>query len=393
MAVLKNPVYPVFSGAFYRKRYQGANAILMIGVMLVSLAVSSLTIDTAYILTFQNQLQTAADAASLAGTLELIKSKSSTTIGRMDDVEEAVEEVIKANLPNVVLDPDDIIVGYVDPVTKSYNMNHFNLPPSGATPFLATGGYNAVRVAIRYTDDSLNGPVGTIMAKVFGVDTTEVQAYSVSLMDQTVSSVGSGGGLRPIYACQAQVNQAFASGNPQSHVAQVYGQKFALDGNDEIEGCPELGTGNWGFADLRDCDPGVPGANDTAKWFDEGYEGTVETGKCYSTQAGNFLSNSNVREAIDKLIANETVILLPVINTFEGTGSNTEVSVSGFVGFVVTGYVSNGSANQRHIEGYFTQALCRAGCTTGNTPTGPGLAVVKLRLASDQGYDPDLYEE
>jgi hypothetical protein len=107
----------------------------------------------------------------------------------------------------------------------------------------------------------------------------------------------------------------------------------------------------------------------------------VHSNRCYSTQSGNFLTNTEVRRALDTLIANETVISIPIYNQYSGGGADTQVTISGFVGFVITGYAANGSSNNRHITGYFTKTICTDECTTSSDGSGNSGLMAKLRLA------------
>jgi len=358
----------------------------MIGIILITLAMSSLAVDVGYALVFQNHLQTTADAAALAGSVRLFKSNSAASV-RAVEARQASEDLVDDNMPETYLDTGDITLGYINPANKTYDPSSFTTPNSSSA-YTSTGGYNAVRVNIRYTDDSTNGEVPTLMAKIFGVDSIPTQATSVSLIDSNIGSI-TNGGLRPLYVCQAQFQQAMADGNPANNVARIYGDKFYLDGSNTISGCPAPGSGNWGFADLRNCAPGAVGNSTLGDWWANGYSGTVNAGSCYSTQPGNSISSNNVKTALDALIADQTVILLPLIDTFTGSGSNTSVNVVGFTGFVITGYVANGSASNRHIEGYFTNALCSSGCKSGTGNGGTsGVATIKLRLAAeDPSYE------
>lgn len=349
------------------------------GLILLSLMVSALAIDFGFYFSAQNRLQTASDAAALASAAELYRSNALDPIERQEDATIAADDYVTANEPNLTLDANDTTFGYVDPSIKKYEADNY-ATPSNNPNYAMTGGYNSVRIVLKRTQDSSNGPLKTIIARMLGIENMNAGAFSVAFIDQGIASVNNGG-LRPIYACQAQVTQAMLDNIPENNVIRIYGDRMEVDGLANIAGCPPPGSGNWGFADLRNCNSDVPGANDTAAWFESGFPGTVHSNQCYSTQSGNFLTNSAVREALDTLIANETVISIPVYNQYSGGGANTRVNISGFVGFVITGYSAQGSANNRHITGYFTKTLCRNECTTSTDNSGSGGLMAKLRLA------------
>lgn len=362
-----------------RASAKGFNWIHLTGLMVLTLCASALVIDFGFYFTAQNQLQTSADASALAATDELYRSNSLDPMDRRSDASYAASDYVDRNQPGILLDSSDVTFGFVDSDTRQYNSETFETV-STSPDYVMTGGVNAVRVAVRRTDDSSNGPLQTIMAQALNIPTMQTGAFSVAMLERSIGSVSSG--LRPIYACEPQVTMAMADGNPENNVIRIYGDRMMVDGVSNLPGCPAPGSGNWGFADLRNCDPDAPGSNDTAQWFASGFEGTVFADECYSTQTGNFISNSGVKDALDQLIANETVITIPVYDEYSGGGSNTNVRISGFTGFVVTGYQANGSANNRYIEGYFKKTVCRDECSSGEEGSGSGGLMVKLRLAS-----------
>jgi Flp pilus assembly protein TadG len=361
-----------------RRASRGMHLIQLAGLMVLIVMVSALAIDFGFYYASQNQLQTSTDASALAAAAELYRSNALDPSLRREEAVDMAQEYVEKNQPNLTLDSGDITFGFVDPATKMYDPNTFETISTDPA-YKLTGGINAARIRLMRGGGGSNGPLQTIMAKTLGIDSMSTGAYSVAFLDRGVSSISAG--LRPIYACEAQVNKAMEDGIAENNVIRVYGDRMEVDGVGNIAGCPQPGSGNWGFADLRNCDPDAPGANSTATWFDAGFGGTVYADECYSTQSGNFISNNDVEAALDKLIANKTIITLPVYDGYSGGGSNTKVDVSGFAGFVITGYTSNGPAADRNIQGYFTKTVCGHECTTSNDGSGSGGLVVKLRLA------------
>jgi Flp pilus assembly protein TadG len=361
-----------------RRVSSGYHIIQLMGLILLSLMVSAITIDSGFYFAAHNKLRTASDAAALAAASELYRSNALDPTERQDDARMAADDYISENEPSLTLDADDAAFGYVDPVTKTYQPANYGTPSNNPN-YAMTGGINAARVVLRRTEGSSNGPLSTVVSRMLGINSMNAGTFSVAFIDQGIGSVTNG--LRPIYACQAQVTQAMLDNIPQNNVIRIYGDRMEVDGIANIAGCPPPGSGNWGFADLRNCNPDVPGASDTASWFSTGFPGTVHSNRCYSTQSGNFLTNTEVRRALDTLIANETVISIPIYNQYSGGGADTQVTISGFVGFVITGYAANGSSNNRHITGYFTKTICTDECTTSSDGSGNSGLMAKLRLA------------
>jgi hypothetical protein len=363
-----------------RKACKGYQLLLLVGMILIGLMVSALAIDYGYYYAAQNRLQTAADSGSLAAVQELYLNSNASVNTKLQSARGQAQSVVSANMTGLNLDTSDVLFGYVNPVTRVYDPNTFRTPSSNSN-YTATGGYNAVRVATRRSDSSINGSFNTIMSNLFGVSKFNAQAYSVAMMDQNIGSI-TNGGLRPIYACQAQFNTTMQDGVPENNTVRIYGDHVEVDGVQNAAGCPAMGSGNWSFADFTDCGPGSVGTSTIKDWFTGGYPGTVDLGKCYSTDPGNFISS--ISDELNTLISDKTVFPIPLYNSFSGNGSNTQVTISGLAGFQISDYQANGNQADRYIEGHFHRYVCSNGCTSnssGNT-SGPGGSVVKLRLAS-----------
>lgn len=356
----------------------GFMTIQLLGLVMLSLIMSGLAIDFAFLYAAQNHLQTAADSAALAATQELYSSIAVDPDDRLADAKDAAADFVDSNEDGLSLASDDVVFGYVNPTTKKYDRLNFKTPTLDPS-YTATNGYNAVYVRVRKSEGSANSPLRTIMANLLGISHMNAEAESVALLDQGITSI-SNGGVRPIYACQAQFNRTMQDGIPQNDVVRVYGQHVEVNGVQNEAGCPTMGSGNWGFADLRNCNSNAVGSSTISDWFRSGFPGTVRAGQCYSTNPGNFIPS--IADELDDLIANQVVFPVPLYNSWSGGGSTSQVNVSGFVGFRITGYKSNGNASGRYIEGYFTRYLCNTGCTSTSVPgVTPGGAVVKIRLA------------
>jgi Flp pilus assembly protein TadG len=346
-------------------------------IILIGLMISSMGIDFAYYFAANNELQTAADSAAMAAATELYRDISIDPTVKMNDARVQAQSYLSKNQSNMVLTTADVLFGFVNPVTKIYNSTSFSTPSADAN-YAATGGYNAVRVLVRKDQGSANGQLNTIMANLFGLHKVDLTAGSVAMVDQTIDTMNNGG-LRPIYACQAQFNRTMQDGIPENNLVRIYGDHVEIDGVQNTAGCPAMGSGNWGFADLTGCGAGTVGASTIATWFSGGYPGLVTVGQCYSTKPGNFIAS--LTSELDTLVSKGTIFPIPLYNSWSGNGSNTNVNVSGFAGFKITSYVAHGAQANRYIEGRFYRYLCNTNCSSSGTTT-PGGSVVRLRLAS-----------
>jgi hypothetical protein len=362
---------------------QGSAAIQFIGVIFISLMFSAVAIDLGYFFTAQNQLQSAADAAALAATKELFTSNALDAGTRLASARTQASSLVDTygNSTNLIkIDPaTDVTFGYIDPVTKQYNAGTF--ATASNDPNLAKmAGFNATKVTVKRTANSASGKaLGTIFSRMFGVNSMDAQANAVAMMDGTITQVSKG--LRPFYGCVSQYNQANADSNPTNNIVRVYGEDLTIDGHSA--GCPPAPSGNWGFADFRDSGASSPGNSTLTDWVTNGYSGSspVIAGHDYSTAPGASLGSNGISSALDQLIANKTPVLLALIDSVSGSGSNTTAHVSSFVGFVFTGYQANSGQGGPYVEGYFTRYICNEQCSTGTT-VNYGNGIVKLRLAS-----------
>ncbi len=364
----------------------GTGVIQLVGVTLISLMVSSLGVDFAWYFAAQNQLQTAAESSALSAAYKLFKSKAPSPAQRQQEAVRAAQTMTTENLPgelNGALDTDDVTFGFVDPATRKVNSSTFTTPTQ-SPGFAHTGGYNAVKVSLHRDNGHTGGQLPTVFAQLFNVNGLDAEAHAIAMADNHIEKVVSG--VRPIYSCEAQwlrSKQNLDAGTQPPNV-RIYSDRFQTQESGRwtaSPNCPTPGAGNWGFADLRNCTSNSVGACTIADWFWNGYPGPVSVGTCYSTKPGNFLSAGDVSRALDSLISNKTEVLIPVVplNQFRGSGSNTNVLPSAFVGFVFTNYRATGSESSRYVEGYYTRTVCSTGqCVSAETADEGGVSTVRL---------------
>ena len=172
-----------------RRRESGVSLIFAAIVAILLIALLGLAIDAALVASTAQQLQAAADAASLAGA-RLVKLEAAAndpnnpyTLTRQAAIDVALANVA-ANVTvkidqNVSNDPDgDIVVGMWDTLSKT-------LTPDLLTP-------NAVRVRCHRTPDNPDGKLALMFGPVFGWADSDVSA------DSTAALAASGGALMVI---------------------------------------------------------------------------------------------------------------------------------------------------------------------------------------------------
>jgi Flp pilus assembly protein TadG len=111
--------------------------------------------------------------------------------------------------------------------------------------------------------------------------------------------------------------------------------------------------GAFGMLDL-DGEGGAVGSSEEAAWILTGFDRYLGLGK-YKSDPGAKFSSSNVQGALDARL--NTVLLFPVFKTLDGTGSNADYDIIGWIGFHLTSYDAHG--NEATLTGYFTQYIAR----------------------------------
>jgi Flp pilus assembly protein TadG len=360
-----------------------ANMVMFTCLFLLAIMLSAMGIDVAANMLEQNILQNAADSAALAGAQTLFTSTSSAT-NRLAEARSTIQGII--NQYNTAQNPiqidvnNDITFGYLDPNVTPVNYSTFTTP-STSSNYTYTGGYNAVRVAVRKTASSPAGAMPTFISHMFGVNTMETAASATAVMDN-MGVTQMTNGLRPFYGCYAQFQAAQQRGLLTTDVATIYGSLKLNNAN--VAGCPSYTAGNWGMADLRNSTPNSPGISNIRDWVQYGFNyngayNAVVTGQNYSVQTGNAISSMSSQ--LDSIL--NKPITIPLVDSLSGSGSNTRARVVAFTGFVITGYTQNGPASGREIRGYFTKNICTDKCAgTNGAVSTVGGGISKLRLIS-----------
>lgn len=347
----------------YKSHSGAATTIMMVALFLVGVMFSSMAIDVGVYFNAQNMMQTAANAGAMAGIDKLVKSKQMSLSQKQSEAIEVAQNYVAENAT----------VGM--PFISDINDITFD----------TSNNANTMQVKVLRKEGKTGGQIPTLIANMVGISGTDATATAKAKANGRISSIN--GGVRPIYACDAQWKMALNlinQGLPSPRV-RIYGDRFQIfqsnSWTDVTNGCPVPGSGNWGFADLRDGAPGTVGASTIGEWFANGYPGSVEVGKTYSTKPGNFIGSGPVSDALTTLINNKTEVFLPVvpIDKFTGQGSNTQVQPSAFVGFVFTNFKANGSSDSRYIEGYYVKKTCNASTCSTNTTASEG-GVYKIQL-------------
>jgi hypothetical protein len=154
------------------KREQGVVIIIVALCLVLLVGVAALAIDIGYLYTARTELQRVSDAAALAGARYmgevysgLETQEASNFYIPKEDVFAAINDVAKQNKAgneSISIGIEDLRLGRWDPYKSDTDLYMETL-----------FGPDAVSVVAR-RDDSANGPLGTFLARVFGIQTINV---------------------------------------------------------------------------------------------------------------------------------------------------------------------------------------------------------------------------
>ena len=124
--------------------------------------------------------------------------------------------------------------------------------------------------------------------------------------------------------------------------------------------------GAFGMLDLNG-EGGTVGTDEESDWILHGFDKYLGLGK-YKSDPGAKFSSGNIQSALEARL--NTVLLFPVYKTLDGTGSNADYDIIGWIGFKLTGYEVHG--NNATLHGYFTQYIAQ-GILASHSPGSGGV--------------------
>jgi Flp pilus assembly protein TadG len=257
----------------------GQAAVLSVVWMVVLLGMGGLVIDLGSWYRSQRQLQQQADASALAGAQELPNDTSTAS-------SEAIDYAKK---------------------------NGYTLTPSGITFSSAVAPNDSINVKV-------NNNAPTFFSKLFGINTVPIKAEATA----ETSLMGEARYVAPI---TVNIKHPMLSGPgcPCFHVPTT----LPLD----KRGAP----GAFGLLDL---DNGTGNGGSTlASWISLGYDAYLGLGD-YSSNTGAKFEGTDIDNALQSRLG--TVLLFPVFDTIDLTGTNAIYNIIAWVGFKLDGYDTHG---------------------------------------------------
>ncbi|MFQ6672466.1 MAG: pilus assembly protein TadG-related protein, partial [Candidatus Tectimicrobiota bacterium] len=265
-------------------------ALLLVALM----GFAAFAIDVGWIIVVRSELQNAADAGARAGVVDLVQ-----------DGEDAA---------------------YAMAGVYTTQPNHFlltNPAPAADGVNVAVLGPETLRVQVRRTTGTTAGPVGTIFARVMGIETTEVRAVAVATVDRRIIGTGPGN-LLPVAIKKEMVDADGDGFYDLRNIIDIFPHPWAV--------------GDFGLLDL---DGGSNSNDDIVRWIESGYDATfvipqsagdiyVEGSEHMNLEGKPGVVGESIGDAVYLRVGDR--VLFPVFDEVSGHGANARFHIIDFVG-------------------------------------------------------------
>jgi hypothetical protein len=299
----------------------GQAFVLMTLSLAVVMGMAALVLDVGSWFRTDRRLQQTADAAALAGAQMLPNDPSAARSTALSYANQNGGDVQSA----------DIVI------TSTFNAN------------------DTISVKAAKTDPGF-------FAKLFGMNTADIKADAKARTDSPLQARH----VAPmvVHCNHPKIQNCDGNGSPQ------FGPGNSTKMLYDNMGAP----GAFGMLNL-DGGGGTPGTSVQAEWILHGFDKNLPLGD-YKSNPGAKFSSSEIQGALNDRLG--TVLLFPVFRTLDGTGSNAEYDIIGWIGFHLTGYEMHG--HNAELEGYFTEFIAQGILATSGSGIPPTFGVKSIQL-------------
>lgn len=240
------------------RRRRAASAILALVTVPVLIGFAALTIDVGMIYNTRVDLQNAADSAALAAT-HALTSEAMMQV-RMKTSGDALHDVWDQALLNIkpISDGSRTLGGTsIQIETSDVTLGWINT--GSATEPLQTGvssaTFNAIRIETRRTQESANGPVQLLFARIFGRQSADVSATAVAVFDDRFSTFDAGRDRSLLWPFTKNVDeydaQLTTGGDAYGYDPDAESVTAGADGTREVVLYPgDEAPGNYGLLNI-----------------------------------------------------------------------------------------------------------------------------------------------
>ncbi len=372
---------PAANRKSHPRRTAGITSITAL-LLIPLLAMLAFAIDLGYIWRADAELQTAADSAALAGASQLFSyavqanqsGLSATQRGLLQSA--AIQQVrtrartfvgyhTAGGVPLVVND-SDITIGYIADPTVPPSQSGGTWLAGATDPFP-----NSVQVVVRRDQSVSTGPLGLFFGRTIGTPTSERSAASVASLRGTnvTGFVGTGSRMLPIAMSIGTLNALLGSASPPAGVVLQDNYTVTLpaaggavppsnvtaggDGVSEASIFPATTTpGNFGMLSLHSGKESSASVYD--QWITSGPTAAdLATFGPSGLQAGMTLSGGpGLKASEDSPLKSIIGVphVMPVYDTYAGSGANTTYHIVSFVGATVVAVDLKGGSKYVQIQ-------------------------------------------
>jgi Flp pilus assembly protein TadG len=340
----------------HRHHHRGAVLVLFAILLVVCMGVVAFAIDIGLLTLSRNEAQRAADAAALAAGHELMAGLQTDNVRkRLDRFQSQVETsaVTYGSLNSLsgsgakIIPAEDVVIGtLINPENPQLGVEPANLLVS-----------NTVQVTVR-ADAARTNPIPFFFAPFLGISTGDVRARAIVRFAGRMGGVkvNSSTTLTPLLPFTFHVNEwryQVDEGNGPDTWSYDESSGTVSPGAD---GVPEFvffpigsGSGNWGTIDIGE---GGNSSTDLQRQILEGVNDTdlsafggqfaVDPAVGYLEVNGDTGVDATLEDPLRSIIGQPRVI--PLFETFTGTGNNCLYHVVGFAGIRIVDVCLKGSS-------------------------------------------------
>lgn len=365
-------------------------AVLVAVALPVLLGFAALTLDVAQIYNVREDLQNSADSAALAAASAYITDPmlqirlgygggaafDDTTAFGITEVNRVAARNQSFGMTSTAIDSADVRFGWIDLA-------------SGTSPLVTGGDYdaaNAVQVTVR-RDENENGAVSLFFAPIFGVNTAEVTASAVAVLDDRFQGYNLNDGTAevwPVTVSKTIYQQELVGGSDSWQVDTNGTPTSGSDGVREINLYPYVSVpGNFGLLNIGIGSSSASGLSDQFEYgvtpdqmTDEIGSSTIsfydDTGASITHDIGGTPGlKASLETAMDTRVGQVVAFLLH--DQVSGNGSNSTYRTTGMVFARVMDVRLKGASSSR---GVWLQPVAYAGAgvvTNKNAPSSNGM--------------------
>lgn len=284
---------------------RGVTALFAAVFLVVFVGLTAMVVDLGQIIIVKSELQNGADSGALAGVVDLLYYGS-------DEAVEAAKTY----------------------TTRASTYRLTKPPPGPDGVEVAELGPETLQVRVRKAVGTSAGAVPTVFARIWGIESSRVEALAVATMDHRI--IGTGPGNLMPFGVHKRLADADDDGlYDVGNTVDIYPHTWS--------------PGNFGLLDLNG---GANSNSETVSWIEHGYDGVFilpeSTGGYLQMEGDPGISGGSLEAPTRSRLGDR--VLFPVFDEVTGVGANTIFRVIDMVGAIITEIKFDGAAEERYFR-------------------------------------------